>query len=899
MKFKLLVFVLIVLLVNIHETDAQGTFTVKGVVTDTAGLSLGNIPVILISEKDTFRTLTREDGIFEFVSINFRSFRVIIKENGYSGYNQSFPIPPTANTFHLGNISLTPQSHILEKVIVSAARRPIVIRGDTLEFNAGSFPVRVAADLEDLLRKLPGVEIDLEGNITLDGKPLGTFLVDGKPFFGSQGLKLALPNLPASIIDKVQVIDDYGDRAKLTGIKTEDSKKILNIVIKEESRHGRFGNATAKVGTKGKYQGGLDGHEFRGEKEMSFIGNVNNISQAAGASNFSVLPTPGQSNIWGTNMTYANRLGKWLPSGNYSINHSINTRTSSILSETYFANGSNIAQSNNASFVTDQKQQVEVKLDHSTATEHVTENFSWSMDKNRSTNIGTFSNFQQDSSFRKTSTGNTSQLSDNNMHSASTRLNYDKSYLSSKRRWSLAANFSYSTNLQTSDNLINSLITLDSASIKAISRYSQTSTQYHADFGMELHYYEPLGRKSFLELSYSYQEDLIHNSLITRSPDSISGISRVVDSLSSKFITGTINQKIQGGWLCSISRFDISANIAVLPITLNSQDVQKIRSLRYSSINWTPNIQVAYTLTPRQKVFLTLSGNSKAPEPGQLLPVTNIVNPEYPVVGNPNLKPSLTQVVNLRYNFITGLSNNNLNRYNPYNFSIGLNFFTTQNIVIANLLHPHNNSSVIQETLYENANGFYAEGIQFSGSLPRLFHRRLNISIIGELNNVHAPSMVDSVAYTVHNLNATWHLNVSYQPSKIFDLAFNTTYTSSAISYAIGQGMPGNSGNLIFSMGGGLYLWNKWRVGGAYLQSTVKTINQRFQTYPAMLSSYVSREFLKGHRAKIILSGTDLLNSNTGVSQTATPNSISQVQTSSIGRYFMLSFQLKFSHFGK
>jgi hypothetical protein len=164
---------------------------------------------------------------------------------------------------------------LLSEVTVQVAA--IVVKEDTIEYNASSFKVKEGAVVEDLLKKLPGIQVDKDGNVTAQGKAVTRVKVNGKDFFGGD-VKTATKELPANIVDKIQIIDDYGDQATVSGIKDGDPDKVMNIQIKKDKNKGFFGRATAGYGTQDRYQASFNGNYFNNNRQISVIGNSNNTN---------------------------------------------------------------------------------------------------------------------------------------------------------------------------------------------------------------------------------------------------------------------------------------------------------------------------------------------------------------------------------------------------------------------------------------------------------------------------------------------------------------------------------------------------------------------------------------------------------------------------------------------
>ncbi|HEV7782999.1 MAG TPA: carboxypeptidase regulatory-like domain-containing protein, partial [Chitinophagaceae bacterium] len=237
---------------------SQGTL--KGKVVDSTGSKpLGYATVTVFKAVDTaiitYR-LSTPDGEFKVPGIPLeQNTRVVISYSGYSVYRKEFTIRASQTTLDLGTIMLGTDTKSLDEVLVIAERPPVVIKKDTIEFNASAFKTLPNALVEDLLKKLPGVMVDKDGNIAVNGKPVNRILVDGKTFFGDDP-KMATRNLPANVIDKVQVTDDKEEMMRNGDDNPNNVGKVVNITLKKGVKKGWFGKLYGGAGSSERYEAG-------------------------------------------------------------------------------------------------------------------------------------------------------------------------------------------------------------------------------------------------------------------------------------------------------------------------------------------------------------------------------------------------------------------------------------------------------------------------------------------------------------------------------------------------------------------------------------------------------------------------------------------------------------------
>jgi hypothetical protein len=227
----------------------------------------------------TYR-LSNESGDFKIPGLPLGvPLRFIISYSGHSTYRKEFMLTASNAQLRFDSLVLKPLQGELEEVTVTAERPPVVIRKDTIEFNASSFKTLPNALVEDLLKKFPGVQVDADGNITVNGKPVNRILVDGKAFFGDDP-KMATKNLPANIIDKVQVVDDKEQEMISGTLNPNDIGKVLNLTLKKGVKKGWFGKLYGGGGTGKLYETGGIANIFRDTLQLSVLGYANNMNKA-------------------------------------------------------------------------------------------------------------------------------------------------------------------------------------------------------------------------------------------------------------------------------------------------------------------------------------------------------------------------------------------------------------------------------------------------------------------------------------------------------------------------------------------------------------------------------------------------------------------------------------------
>lgn len=222
---------------------SQTTASVQGILLDTAaGKGIAHATVTVMKQRDSSLvsfTMTDAQGKFTLSGLAAGSYRLLLTHVNYHNRSVPFTVVSQQSSLALGNIILHDKSKLLEEVVVTPEDAPVTLLGDTIQYNAGSFKTLPNASVEDLLKKLPGMRVDKDGTVKAQGEKVQKVLVDGKDFFGTDP-KIATRNLPAGMIDKVQVYDRLSDQAQLTGFDDGNSQKTINLTLKKDKKKGAF-----------------------------------------------------------------------------------------------------------------------------------------------------------------------------------------------------------------------------------------------------------------------------------------------------------------------------------------------------------------------------------------------------------------------------------------------------------------------------------------------------------------------------------------------------------------------------------------------------------------------------------------------------------------------------------
>lgn len=254
---------------------------IRGKLIDTvAHKPIADATISILQSTDSsllYFTISNKQGSFEIKGLKNGYYKVIFSHQEFNEIRKEIIINTAHSQIDFGEVILSKEFKMLGEVVVKS-EAPIVIKNDTIQFNASGFKTKPNATVEDLLKKLPGVEVDREGNVKTQGEQVQKVYVDGKEFFGNDP-KLATKNLGADMVESVQVFDEMSEQAKFTRIDDGKRSKTINIKLKKDRNHGYFGKAVASYGDRGHYEGNVGFNKFSGNQRLSLLFNANDLNK--------------------------------------------------------------------------------------------------------------------------------------------------------------------------------------------------------------------------------------------------------------------------------------------------------------------------------------------------------------------------------------------------------------------------------------------------------------------------------------------------------------------------------------------------------------------------------------------------------------------------------------------
>lgn len=911
-----------------HFLLAQNGYRIKGSVADTVtNVKLRHTSVVVLNAKDsTLRKFTRvaEDGTFSIGGLNKGKFILLVSYPNYADYVEDFTLDSVNKEHDFKRISMLLKTRLLAGVIIKGTRAAIKIKGDTTEFDAGSFKVQPNAKVEDLLKQLPGIQVDKDGKITAQGQTVSKVLVDGEEFFGDDPT-LVTKNIRSDMVDKVQLYDKSSDQAAFTGVDDGKKTKTINIKLKEDKKNGYFGKADVGAGTNGFYQDQLLFNKFWGKKKLSAYGTLANTgktglgwrdSEKYGASNSNTeIGDDGSISIYfsgGDDLdSFDGRYnGEGIPTartGGLHFDNKFNGDKESIntnyktgflnvtgnrdnLTQNTLPTGlikSNTSQEyNNSIFRQKLDAAYTVKLD-TTSTLKVTIDGTIKSNKTRNNFLAT--SLRGNDVLLNQSNRVLTNNGDEQILNAS--LFYTKKF--KKKGRTFTANFTEALNqnntkgyLNTEIDYYNNLGRLDST--QRVNQY-KTNDLKSSVFNSNFTFSEPLSKTITLTGNYRF---VFNNSSINRLSynQSLPGeYDQMDNTLSSNYkLNQTSNQ---AGAVFNYKKnktiFNFGSKIA--DVNYDQTDLYTNNVLKRSFINYNPQASYQYRFSAQRSVRIDYNGNNTQPNLDQIQPVRVNTDPLNITIGNPDLRPSFTNRFNTYYNSYKVLSGQSIYVSGGYS--------TTSNPIISNTTTDSAGKSIYQST---NLHGKQTANFYMYGG----YNQKIKfLNIDGGINGNANGNTYYSYTNGVLNKTQSYTYALSARLSKYKEKKYNAylsagpTYTRSQSSLltAINNNGTGFSANGNF----GVYLFKKITISSdqEYIyQGKTASFNQDFQRL--IINASLSKAFFKDESLKLMASVNDLLNQNTGFSRSATSTFLTQSTYTTIRRYFMFSIVYDFSKMG-
>jgi hypothetical protein len=851
---------------------AQKEYIVEGIVQDSLGNNLSRATVSMFNEKNSLSLITKDDGRFRFSLSSAGRFDIFVTMKGYRTFKKKLVLTGNTGVLKVRPIVLSIAYQDLDPVTVKRIR-PLTIGIDTITYNATAFTVRDGSALESLLKRLPGIEVDQEGNLLSQGKKIGKVLVNGNTFFGGD-TRLAMQNLPAEIIEKIQIIDDYGDKARLIGVKLGEPAKILNVVLKQDKRNGVFGNIEAGYGAKGKFEDNWFTNAFAGERQLGISSSIANKSLSG--DNFSR-----QANI-----SYTDRWSpKWRQDANANISVEDPRSTGQTIQNSYYGNSQlHLEQLSRAVTHNNNGGLSSTSIYNPDAFNMLRISSAISNQQNNQYTETTYSSLQEDTVFTKRTDGNSQAQTNVQNRSFANQAYFEHQSRSSKRRFTATATVQLIQNRQFIDSKVNSTVVTGSQTSKVTDHNIVNNNVYNVNMNSQLNYYTSIGKTGFLEFSHTLTYTCNDNDKTTRYSADSTITPQLIDSLSQHYVFKSLEQRWHIGYNARVKQLNISLSMEGQPGQFRGDIPGKDAATDYHYFCWQPNAQFSVRLPKTRSISLQISGSTILPTLQQVQPVNDLSNPQYPVVGNPSLHTGFAQTANLQY------EQSSLKAMQYFGFGINIGVSNVRNAIVTDITHPKDSSIVLQKTTYANANGLHDYNAGYHISLPSFFGHCLHISLKGDLSLGQSKYYTDQIAATLHAITGNQSIHIQWIFSDLFESDCFGNYTWANTSSFSSKAFSWSWQNKI-------YLLRHAIISIQCNQILANNSSGRWQFNPIFVSSYVEWQFGQKNKFSCKITGNDIFNSSNGFIQSINATGITQSRTNLIGGYFIVGLVWKWGKF--
>ncbi len=872
---------------------AQRDASVRGKLSDGAGSELmqdAMIAAIRTSDSALVSyTVARHDASFQIDHLPFGSYFLQISFLGYKTVYRELRLSADIPFVDLGMVNMEIAVTSLDSVTVLVP--PLIMKGDTLEFNAGSFKTRPFAPLEDLLRKLPGVQVGMDGVIRVNGTEMDQLLVDGKPFFNGS-TNIATQNLPAEIIGKVQVYDaSSNDQSAFTGFDQGIKKKTINVVIKKNRRKGNFGKGTLGAGTTGAYSAGLNVNHFNGSQQVSLIGQATNIN----------LPLSGAPPLSASDgNTGSNGITRLLNGGiNYRDSRSKNTS----LYGNYLYN--------NVHTVNNQVIGTKTILPHDSSTfnnarlagltigrdDRVNINIEQKIDESSSLVARTNLDFQRNTYSQSQQSSLTGSLLSDTLYRSNSQNNNSRDGRSVSGNILFKHRFSASSRTFSADlNFLQSTMNINGFSHTQTSHFSPQF--YYAALDLHsldnsgnfrvaptLSFTTPVNNHQALEIAYKFTYNKSNSDNRTFFYNASSKEYDLPDSLQSdNFINKYISNKISVNYKFQSNKFNLILGTGMQTDHLAGQNQTIGRTLQEHYFSLIPVVGLVCNFSSGKSLQLNYDGSPVQLSVQQIQPVSVTKDSLYIQKGNPDLSQPYTHTLALTYtSLVPGTQ---------HLFSAGVSSSMTVNDIQNSTTQWANGAQIVMPV---NVNGSFLIAGNICYSLP-VIRLRSNLNFRADIHYLQDPEILNGERNITGNsmISSTVNWTVDI-PDKV-SLTLNAVSAFNIINYSLQKDL--NTEYFTTALFADMSCYSKnWTFSCNeyyYLNNGLPTSFKRSLPF---IAPAISRKLFKGKSSELKLTVYDLLDQQTGLSRSVTPNTIQDISTSGRGRYFLLSFTYNLSRF--
>lgn len=890
------------------------SYTLIGSVVDSINAPLPFTTVVILSVNDSSLvnySVSNDFGDFEMKGVKPNSYIMQLSFMGYRTFSKRIEVKGSAELIDLDVLKLSNNDKYLKEVSIEGDYIPIVFRNDTVEYNAGSFKTQKGANVETLLTKMPGIEVDSDGEITAHGEKVTKIYVDGKEFFGDDP-KIATKNIPADAIDKVQVFDKKSELSEFTGVDDGERSRTINITLKKDRKKGLFGEASVGGGygnNNERYKGKLNLNRFSETAQFTtllmannvneqgfsykdyfnFMGGISNVLKT-GKTNFDPSSTGVPINIAGANngiastiaggINYNQDIGKSTHIiSSFFVNNSnsdINRITNSV---NYLANSSFTSNNTNDQSQDLQNYRLNAKLQHEF-------NIQNRLDLNV-VGIYTASKTNELSNENQLFSDATNNTSSGNSYATGNGLNatfsadYKKKFDKVGRSLNFLGDFYYLNNeSKTQLETDREILLQDGSSILASINQDQAQLVNKLEYFGKVAFTEQLTSKSFIIADYSYYNQSQENN---KDFYDLVAQNSVYNQLLSNFFKSDYNYHQLGlkynyklGKSMLVAGVDAQKSRLVGTRDENTESINQNFQVLLPNFNWRKRNGM------RSNINLKYSTTFNEPTISQLQPVLDNSNPLNVYVGNPNLKPEYSH--NMSFNWFT------YDAFSERQTGIFLNAYAVNNDI--NNARYFDSISKLQRTTPQNTQDNLGVNTNFRyGFKVSKLKTKVNTGLSFGVNQGY--NLVDNQENKSLTYNYGGSISLRNTNDKIVRALLEVS--SSANLNQIGLNDQVNSMYINTKMVGevDVELKNDWEFGITGTQNFYTGKSLAVAQNFFILDAFVAKTIFKNKKGHLRLSIYDALNQRTGISNYGQANYLTESKVNVLKRYGLLTFTYK------
>lgn len=909
--------------------------SIKGTIVDTVeNKNLRNTVISLMRASDSVLvkfTRAGQSGQFAINGLDSGQFVIMITHPLLGDYFDKFELP-AATEKELGKIFMTPKSKLLAEVILKSGS-PIRIKGDTTVYTADSFKVRPGANVEELLRRLPGITVDKDGQITAMGERVKKVLVDGEEFFGSDP-GIATKNLRADVVKEVEVFDKKSDQAEFTGIDDGVKDKTINLKLKDDKKKGYFGKVEAGGGSDERYNNSVMMNAFKAKRKLAAYGIMSNTGQTnldwQDAQNYGggmdgmesgvtedggmyiSISTPDDENYsggrngipvnWNAGLHYSNKFndGKQSLNTGYKFSQVDAPGITSTFSKTFLPDTSWSTNTISDNFSSRIKHSLNMIVD---ATLDSMNSLKWTTNANEN-NLTTNNKYYAVSLTNADSLNNIPPDSINNIN----RLNKNKSNnvaITSTLLWrhkfkklsrTLSVNTDFTWSRSKSDGQLYSLNRFFSKGAFAFADTLDQKNIANAEaqgFTSKIAYTEPWMKDVYLEFSYAFSYNNNINDRITRFDDGSGKYEEVIDSLSNYFLFKRFIHTPGASIRVNKKKYNFSIGGAVGFSQFTQEDLSRDEGVKYNFVNFFPRASFVYKFKPNQNFRFNYNGSTTAPSLQQLQPIRVNTDRLNNYVGNPALKQSFRHNFNIGYNSYNILKERNI--WTNLSINYTQNAFTQFSSIDstgARTYQTVNANGVYYINFYSNY-GFKIPDTKWRISFGPNLNMRHNVDFVKEkaqndaVKNITNANSYGMELYIGQYVENKYNFNIG--PRFSWNTSTASVNTSANAEYWQIEGWA--SGNLTFL---------KTFEIGTDINFQARQKDPRFpeQNSFTTWNGYALKRLLK-NELEVKFGVYDILNQNRGYQRNFNSYSFTESYYNTLKRFWLLSVTWNFSKNGK